>query len=209
MTMQEICAEHKICAILRNVPDEIVLDYAKACAAGGVRMFEVAMNTPTAPQQIRLLNDYFGDAALAGAGTVISPARIEAAAAAGARFFLTPSASICTLEYCRRTGMPLLPGVMTPTDVALCLEYGFPVLKLFPASELPMHYIRSLQGPFSETSYVAVGGVGPDNIRRFFENGFIGVGIGSNLIPKAVLAARDWNAAAQQIEAMVRSVAAF
>lgn len=204
-TMRELSKDHKICAILRNVSDEIVVDYAKACVEGGVSQFEVAMNTPSAPWQITRLREYFGSSALVGAGTVITPQRCKQAHEAGAQFFLTPSAAVCTLEYCRKSGIPLLPGVMTPSDVGLCLEYGFDLMKLFPAGDLPAGYIKSLKGPFDGTDYVAVGGVTPDNIRTFFQNGFVGVGIGSNLFPKEYAAQRRWDLAAQAVAKLVEA----
>ena len=205
-TMRELCAEHTVCAILRNVPDEKALSYAKACVDGGVKMFEIAMNTPHATQQIQQISAYFGKEVLVGAGTVITPQRCEAAQQAGANFFLTPSTSLCTLAFCRDKGIPLLPGVMTPTDVAVCLEYGFDLLKLFPASDLPDTFIKSLKGPFDETDYVAVGGVSPKNIRNFFERGFVGVGIGSNLFPKEYAANGQWDKAAQSVADMMQSI---
>ena len=205
-TMRELCASNKICAILRNVPDQAALDYAKACVEGGVRMFEIAMNTPHAADQIRQISRYFGKDVLVGAGTVVTPQRCEEAHQAGAQFFLTPSASLCTLAYCRDHGIPLLPGVMSPTDVAVCLEYGFDLLKLFPASDLPAGYIKSLKGPFDGTDYVAVGGVSPQNVRDFFQRGFVGVGIGSNLFPKEYVAQGAWDKAAQAVAQLQASI---
>lgn len=205
-SMRELCKDNKICAILRNVPDDVVVDYAKACVEGGVHFFEIAMNTPHAPWQIAELRKYFGDSAIVGAGTVVTPQLCEAAHEAGAQFFLTPSVSLCTLAYCRDHAMPLLPGVMTPSDVAVCLEYGFDVMKLFPASDMPATYIKSLKGPFDGTDYVAVGGVSPNNIRTFLQNGFIGVGIGSNLFPKEYAAHGQWDLAAQAVANLVKSI---
>ena len=205
--MRVLCQNHNVCAILRNVPDDTVLDYAKACVEGGVSMFEVAMNTPTAPWQIQQLRQYFGDKAVVGAGTVITPERCLQAQQAGAQFFLTPSVATYTLQFCRDQQIPLLPGVMTPSDVGLCLEYGYDLMKLFPASELPMSYIKSMKGPFDGTDYVAVGGVSPENIQSFFQHGFVGVGIGSNLFPKEYAREKKWNLAAQAVARLSASVA--
>ena len=193
ITMKELIQKNPICAILRHVNDEILVDYAKALYDGGVRMFEVDTNTVDAYVQIEKLRLCFGDTAMVGAGTVINKERCEGAKAAGAQFFLTPSTTVSTMEYCRKYDIPLLPGVMTPTDVAVCLEYGYTTLKLFPAGDLPMNYIKSLKGPFDGTEYVAVGGVSPANARQFMEAGYIGVGIGSNLAPKEYVKDRKWD----------------
>ena len=87
-----------------------------------------------------------------------------------------------------------------------CLKYGFSTLKLFPAGDLPEGYIKSLKGPFDQTDYVAVGGVNPKNIRSFFDRGFVGAGIGSNLIPKELAAKDAWDEAKAYVAAMVQSI---
>ena len=100
--MKHILENNRICAIMRGVPLGKTLDYADAVYRGGVRMFEVAMNSGDAVKQIELMRKHFGDNAYVGAGTVISAERCEAAREAGAQFFLTPSATTGTMEFCRR-----------------------------------------------------------------------------------------------------------
>lgn len=204
--MKKILEHNKICAIMRNVPLEKTLDYAEAVYNGGIRMFEVAMNSHDAVRQIEMMRGRFGDEAYVGAGTVITQARCEAAREAGAQFFLTPSATVGTMEFCRRYDIPLLPGVLTPTDVAVCLEYGYSIMKLFPAGDMPPSYIKSLKGPFDGTEYVAVGGVSVDNIGDFLAQGFIGVGIGSSLIPKEYVKNNEWEKASEHIRKIVEQV---
>lgn len=204
--MKNILEHNKICAIMRNVPLEKTLDYAEAVYNGGIRMFEVAMNSHDAVRQIEMMRERFGDEAYVGAGTVITQARCEAAREAGAQFFLTPSATVGTMEFCRRYDIPLLPGVLTPTDVAVCLEYGYSIMKLFPAGDMPPSYIKSMKGPFDGTEYVAVGGVSVDNIGEFLAQGFIGVGIGSSLIPKEYVKNNEWEKASEHIRKIVEQV---
>ena len=162
-------------------------------------MFEVAMNSDSAVRQIEIMRERFGGQVYVGAGTVTTPERCRMAWEAGAQFFLTPSATVGTMEFCRKYDIPLLPGVLTPTDVAVCLEYGYPIMKLFPAGDMPSSYIKSLKGPFEDTDYVAVGGVRGDNLHTFFEHGFIGAGLGSSLIPHHFLEERDWQGASRYI----------
>lgn len=198
--MKEILKGNPICAIMRGVPAEKALLYAQAAYRGGVRLFEVAMNTPDGAEQIALLRRKFGTDVYVGAGTVINKERCKAADDAGAQFFLTPNVAEETLRYCKDNGIPLLPGVMTPTDVGVCLDYGYDIMKLFPAGDLPMSYIKSLKGPFDGTQYVAVGGVKLENIAEFLKAGFIGAGIGSNLIPKEFVKNDDWDGAAAYVK---------
>lgn len=184
--------DYKVIAILRDFPLEKTLDCVQALYDGGVRMLEVAMNSPQAPRQIELLRNHFDQRMLLGAGTAINRQRLADAQAAGAQFYLTPSVREEILAHCRQNNLPLLPGVMTPSDVDLCLHYGYSTLKLFPAGDLPPGYIKSLRGPFDSTDYVAVGGVNSGNAKSFFERGFIGVGISSGLVSPKALQDCDW-----------------
>lgn len=204
--MNTIWHTYKVCAILRNIPDEQLLSYADAAFSGGIRLFEVALNTKNGVKQIESLREHFGEKAFVGAGTVTTMERCYDAYNAGASFFLTPAVNRDVLEFCAKNSMPVFPGVMTPTDVSVCMEYGCSVMKLFPAGDLPETYIKSLKGPFDGTEYVAVGGVKPENAADFIRRGFIGVGIGSNLISKELIKNGNWKLAAERIRNMVDSI---
>ncbi len=202
--MEQIIKNNPIIAILRNLPLDKTIRYVEAAHQGGIHAFEVALNSKDALRQIKLIRHHFGDEVTVGAGTVISVERACNAVSVGAEFMLSPSADQPVLEFCRKHEIPLLPGVMTPSDVSICVNWGFRTLKLFPAGDLPLSYIKSLQGPFDDTSYVAVGGVGADNIRQFFDHGFVGVGIGGKLIPKELVQEDRWEEAAQHVRELVR-----
>ena len=164
MDMYEVFAQNPLLAILRNVPKEITLDYAGAIRKGGVKVFEVALNSPDALEQIAMLRKAYGGECLIGAGTAITVERCQTALDAGAQFLLTPGTPVDVLAFCRDHNVMLLPGVMTPTDVAVSLQYGFKTMKLFPAGDLPRSYVKDLKGPYDDTNYIAIGGVTPDNI---------------------------------------------
>ncbi|MBO4734320.1 MAG: bifunctional 4-hydroxy-2-oxoglutarate aldolase/2-dehydro-3-deoxy-phosphogluconate aldolase [Clostridia bacterium] len=207
MDLREVISENPILAIMRNVPKEITLDYAKAIIEGGINFFEVALNSPDALEQISMLKRAYGDRAYIGAGTAITVERAKAATDAGAQFLLSPSTDIEVLEYCRDKKIPILPGALTPSEVTTCLSYGFDVIKLFPAGDMPLGYIKSLKGPLDNTDYVAIGGVNKDNIAEFFRRGYIGVGLGSSILPKEAVAKRDWKAASDYVRELRRKAA--
>lgn len=190
--MREIIKKNPIIAILRNIPDDQFLNYVDALMKGNIKCIEIAMNTPDAEKQIREVKTAFGDEIMVGAGTVINLERAKRAREAGAEFFLSPSTDVEVMKYCRQENIPLLPGVLTPTDVSVCLSYAYDMLKLFPAGDTAPGYIKSLKGPLNEADFVAVGGVSPDNVASFFEQGFAGVGIGSSLVPKSMLEEGRW-----------------
>lgn len=202
MDMYEVFAQNPLLAILRNVPKEITLDYAGAIRKGGVKVFEVALNSPDALEQIAMLRKAYGGECLIGAGTAITVERCQTALDAGAQFLLTPGTPVDVLAFCRDHNVMLLPGVMTPTDVAVSLQYGFKTMKLFPAGDLPRSYVKDLKGPYDGTNYIAIGGVTPDNIPEFRAAGCLGVGLASSLMPKDKVKARDWDACAAYVETL-------
>lgn len=206
MDMYEVVVKNPLLAILRNVPFDITAEYADAIVAGGVRFFEVALNSPDALRQITLLRSRYGDSCMIGAGTAITVDRCKAALDAGAQFLLTPGTPLDVYAYCAENDVMLLPGVLTPSDVATSLEYGFSTMKLFPAGSMPRSYVKDLKGPFDNTNYMAIGGVSPANIREFFDAGCISAGLASSLMPKDAVARRDWEACSAYIRDLLARI---
>lgn len=203
MDTYDLVSKHPLLAILRNVPLEKTIDYAEAAVQGGAPFFEVALNSPHALEQITMLRTHFGDRCTVGAGTAITVDRCKAALDAGAQFLLTPGTPLDVFGYCADHDIALLPGVLTPTDVAVSLQYGFKTMKLFPAGDMPRSYVKDLKGPFDDTNYVAIGGVTPENIPEFRKAGCLGVGLASSLMPKDKAAARDWDACAEYVHMLL------
>ena len=191
MDTYDLVSKHPLLAILRNVPLEKTIDYAEGAVQGGAPFFEVALNSPHALEQITMLRTHFGDRCTVGAGTAITVERCKAALDAGAQFLLTPGTPLDVFSYCAENDIALLPGVLTPTDVA---------------TSMPRHYVKDLQGPFDGTNYMAIGGVSPANIREFFDAGCISVGLASSLMPKDAVAANDWEACAAYVRGMVDQI---
>lgn len=209
MDMYSVIKQNPILAIMRNIPLEKTIAYAEAVVKGGIPFFEVALNSTHGLQQIRMLRDHFGDNCMIGAGTAISVERVKAALDAGAQFLLTPGTPPNVLEYCAANNILLLPGVLTPCDVALALEYGFKTMKLFPAGSMPRNYIKDLKGPFDDTNYVAIGGVTPDNIHEFFTAGCISVGLSSGLMPRDVVTDEKWEEGITYIQNLVKKASLY
>jgi 2-dehydro-3-deoxyphosphogluconate aldolase/(4S)-4-hydroxy-2-oxoglutarate aldolase len=204
--IRETVKKNPVLAILRGVSTDMLIDYVGAIKDGGVRFFEVALNTPDALVQIKMLKARFGDEIIVGAGTAITVKRAKAAVKAGADFLLAPSADEPVLKWCKRNGVAMLPGVLTPTDVSLSLKYGFDTLKLFPASDMPLSYVKSLKGPFDTTEYIAIGGISHTNASDFINAGCIGVGLGSNIAPKEAIKARDCKSITEAVKNLVSEV---
>ena len=122
MDIKEIVTAHPIIAILRNIENTLLLPYVESILEGGIGAVEIAVNSPEAFEQIRLLRENFGSGLLVGAGTVTSEDRMQNSLDAGASFFLTPSVSEELLLQFKKLGLPVLPGVLSPSEVSLCLK---------------------------------------------------------------------------------------
>ena len=103
----------------------------------------------------------------------------------------------------QKNRVKLLPSVLTPSEVAVSLEYGYQTMKLFPAGNMPLNYVKSLKGPFDRAEFVAIGGVSPGNCKKFLASGYLGVGMASNLMPKQAVAKGDWKACATSVRRIV------
>lgn len=204
--IRELVINNPVLAIMRGVPKERIIDYAGAIVDGGIGFFEVALNSPDVLSEIAMLRKHFGDSVCIGAGTAITVERAKAAIEAGAQFLLSPSTNEDVLQYCHGEGIAIMPGALTPTDVSLCLRYGFDTIKLFPAGDMPMSYVKSLKGPFDETEYVAIGGVNSSNAADFIKAGYIGIGLGSNLMPKDAIKMGDYKTASESVYNILESV---
>lgn len=192
--MKTLIQKYPVISILRNIPEKYLVQYVNAIINGGIHCFEVALNTPDGDKQIKLLKQEFKNKIVVGGGTAITKERIDRAVEAGAEFLLTPSSSEKIIRYCHDQKIKILPGVMTPTDVELCVSYGYDTMKLFPAGDLPLNYVKSLKGPFDQTDYVAVGGISLSNAAQYLDSGYSGVGIASGLVPDEYIINMDWPA---------------
>lgn len=178
---------------------------AHALVAGGVRVLEVTLRTPVALAAIEAIARAVPDA-LVGAGTLRTPADARAAAAAGARFAVSPGYTPALAAACRDAGLPLLPGVATASEVMAAGADGLSFLKLFPAAAvggLPL--LKALAGPFADVVFCPTGGITPDNAPQFLAQPNVAVVGGSWLTPAEALRARDW----PRVTALARAAAAL
>ena len=198
---------HRVFAILRHVPAEQLPAVLDALVAGGIRLLEITMNTQDAAGQLSLARVHLGDRAILGAGTVTTAARAQAAMDAGARFLVTPNLDPAVMRLATEAGIPVVPGVMTPSEMVAGLQAGAVALKLFPAGQLGTGYIRDVRAALDDAPLVAVGGVTVENAADWIRAGCIGVGIGGSLLDKSLLAAGDMAGLAARARALTDTLA--
>ena len=133
---------------------------ARALVAGGLPVLEVTLRTPAALDVIDAMREVEG--AIVGAGTALNGRDVDAAFAAGARFFVSPGLSAHVVDAARITGAPLLPGVSTASEVMRGLELGLDHFKFFPAEQAGgAAMLKAFAGPFASVRFCPTGGVTP------------------------------------------------
>ncbi|WP_341839687.1 bifunctional 4-hydroxy-2-oxoglutarate aldolase/2-dehydro-3-deoxy-phosphogluconate aldolase [Chitinophaga caseinilytica] len=172
--------EHRIIAIVRGVKPENVLPLAEAMYAGGIRLLEVTMNSEDPLHVIREVSAKMGDKMIIGAGTVLEAPTAREAAAAGAKFILSPILEPSVIETARELGIVSIPGAYTATEVYAAWKQGADMIKVFPATSPA--YIRDISAPLPKMHLLPTGGITPDNIGEFRKAGAAGFGIGSALV---------------------------
>ena len=178
---------------------------AKALVAGGVRVLEVTLRTPVALAAIRAMAREVPEAIL-GVGTLTRPEDFAEAREAGARFGVSPGLTPALIEAAWESGLPLLPGVMTPSDVIAARLAGFRELKLFPAQQAGgIGMLQALAGPFPDVTFCPTGGITAETAPEFLALPNVACVGGSWLTPKTALAAGDW----ETITALARQAAAL
>ena len=174
--------EGRVIAIARRLPAEGLPAVAAALRAGGVRAFEVTLDSPGALAGIAAVaaaEASLGAAGLlVGAGTVLTVEQASAALGAGARFLVMPHTDAEIVAWAAGRGIPAFPGGMTPTEILAAWRAGAAAVKVFPAATLGASFVRELRGPFADIPLVPTGGVTVDNAAAFVAAGAVAVGVG-------------------------------
>ena len=165
---------------------------AKALLAGGIRVLEVTLRTAHGLAAIRAIAQQVPDVIL-GVGTLTMAEEFAAARNAGAVFGVSPGLTPALIAAARSSGLPLLPGVMTPTEVMVAREAGFRQLKLFPAVPAGgVGMLEAIGGPLSDVMFCPTGGISLQTAPQFLECKNVACVGGSWLTPKDAMASGDW-----------------
>ncbi|CAD5109735.1 bifunctional 4-hydroxy-2-oxoglutarate aldolase/2-dehydro-3-deoxy-phosphogluconate aldolase [Zestomonas carbonaria] len=171
----------------------LALDVARALHAGGVSVLEVTLRTPRALDAVAAIRKELPEV-LVGAGTLIHTEQFLEAREAGAQFAVSPGCTERLAAAAEDSGLPYLPGVMTPSEVLLALEYGYRSLKLFPANgNASVKMLKSFKGPFTGIRFCPTGGVTPDNLLSFLRLPNVACVGGTWVAPANLIRARAWD----------------
>lgn len=176
--------------VIQNAEDAVPL--AKALVAGGIKVLEITLRTPSALESIKLISREVKEA-IVGAGTITTPAQLQAAEAAGAVFAISPGLTPALLTAAKDGNIALIPGVATLSELMLGMEYGLDCFKFFPAEAaggIPM--LKAIAGPVPNVTFCPTGGISPDNYNAYLKLANVACVGGSWLVPADAVKEKNW-----------------
>lgn len=192
MDLLEIMREAVVIPVIAIDDLAHAVPMAQALVAGGIRVLEVTLRTSHGLAAIRAIAEQVPDA-IVGVGTLTAPEEFVAARAAGAIFGVSPGLTNQLIAAAKSSGLALLPGVMTPSEVMAAREAGFRQLKLFPAVPAGgVGMLNAIAGPLGDITFCPTGGITQDNAAQFLACKNVACVGGSWLTPKAAMQAGDW-----------------
>ena len=153
--------------VLNDVKNSVPL--AQSLINGGLPCAEVTFRTEAAQQSIAEISKNFPQM-FVGAGTVLTTEQVDRAVDAGAKFIVSPGFNPKVVEYCIKKGYPVTPGIMTPTELEMALEFGLDVVKFFPAENAGgLKMIKAMAAPYTKIKFMPTGGINPQNVREYLQ----------------------------------------
>ena len=205
--IQTEIARHKILPVIVIDDPASAADLGKALIDGGLPAAEVTFRTAGAAEALRRMTDAH-PTLLAGAGTVLSPSQAQDAVDAGAQFIVSPGLNPAVVDWCLERGIPVFPGVATPTEIEMALAKGLTTVKFFPAEPMGgLKFLKAIAAPYGMMKFMPTGGVNAQNAREYLAfNRVIACG-GSWMAPQDWIAARDWERIRLETAKAVQAVA--
>ena len=192
MRAEEIMKLSPIVPVIALESEEDALPLANALLEGGINIMEITLRTQAGLKAIEIISKHLPQMHV-GAGTVLNGDDFKSAVEHGAAFIFSPGISEDLLQTSKQTGIALIPGVATASEVMLAKNHGFDHCKLFPATLAGgVEMLKALSGPFPTMRFCPTGGVNLNNLNEFLtlEN-VLCVG-GSWIVPKALIKEKDF-----------------
>lgn len=207
--LKDTLARLGVIPVVRIDREEDAVPLAAALKAGGLPCAEITFRTAAAEGAIRRIAAEVTDV-LVGAGTVLKQEQAERAVAAGARFIVSPGFDPFVVEWCLQTGVPILPGVATPTEILLGLNKGLDVLKFYPAELLGgQRMLKAFSEVYPGVTFVPTGGVSETNLAEYLKLPNVLACAGSWLVKSEMIAKHEFaeiSRLAKQAREIVRQV---
>lgn len=198
-------------AVIRAKNEEWGEKVVQAVIDGGIKFIEITMTMDEGnPIEFisKTVKKYRDNKDIViGAGTVLDPETARAVILAGANYVVSPSLNLDTVRLCNRYRVPVMPGVMSPTEAVSALEAGCDIIKVFPGNVMGPQAISAFKGPLPHGEFMPSGGVDVDNVSLWLANKAIAVGTGSSLTKGANKG--DFDSVKKKAEEFVAAVNAY
>lgn len=166
---------------------ENAVDLGKALAAGGLPCAEITFRTAAAEESIRQIAERVPEIVL-GAGTVLTTEQAKRAVGAGARFVVSPGFNQKVVDWCLENGVPITPGVLTPTEIDMALDRGLNVLKFFPAEAMGgISTLKAIAAPYRGVKFIPTGGITAANLAGYLALPYVFCCGGSWLVKESLI----------------------
>lgn len=150
--------------------EEDALPLGKALLEGGLPCAEVTFRTDAAEGAIKRMTEEIPEL-LVGAGTVLTTEQVDRAVKAGAKFIVSPGLNPRVVQYCQRNGIPVVPGVATPSEIEQALDLGLNVVKFFPAEPSGgLKMIEAMGAAYTKLKFMPTGGINGENVKAYLKS---------------------------------------
>ena len=184
----DVLHQDRLLAVLRGTNADALTACASVLARSGVRAVELTLSSDAGLEALRrcAADSSLPPGTLLGAGTVLTRDQARAAIDAGARYLVTPGVTEEVLAEGVAQDVPVLCGALTPSEAMTAVRLGAAAVKLFPAYAVGgARYLRDLRAPFPDVPFIAIGGIGLDDVPDYLAAGAVAVGVGSPLLREA------------------------
>lgn len=204
MTITQRIAAIGIVPVVSIQKPEHAIPLAQALLAGGLPCAEITFRTAAAAESIKLIRQHVPEL-LVGAGTVLSTEQADTALANGAEFIVSPGTNPIVVTHCVKRGVPIYPGVCTPSEIEMALSHGAEVLKFFPAEQAGgVKFLQAVCGPYHHVRFMPTGGIDLNNLADYLALPQVVACGGSWMVKPTLINAGDFTA----IEALAREAVA-
>ena len=189
--------------VIDDAKDAIPL--ARALCKGGLPVAEITFRTACAAEAIETITKEFPEM-LIGAGTVLTPEQVDSAVKAGAKFIVSPGLNPQVVQYFQNIGVPITPGIQTPTEIEQALSLGLDVVKFFPAEPAGgLKMIKAIAAPYTTLTFMPTGGINAQNVKEYLAYNRILACGGSWMVKNDLVKAGDFD----KIKEMTKEAAAI
>lgn len=191
-SFSELVKHSPILPVLHMESVDDAINVSRALYKGGITCAEIVLRSPVALDCIKAVSEQVPEMTV-GVGTLTTPQQVKDSVAAGAQFLVSPSFTKTLATSMLETGLPMLPGIVSPSEITQALELGINEVKFFPAEQYGgVNTIKALSSVFNQVKFCPTGGVSPVNMANYFAISSIFAVGGSWMATKDIVARKDW-----------------